>query len=890
MAGTIGVVNGVAMYTGDGINDANYYINVGGINFSNLRTQMRVVAVESGTNAAGVALRFRQSDESNYWEFGHDLTTTTYVLRKKVGGVFFTMAEPGVVKGDGDVIKVEAYEERINCYVNNTLVSTIQDTDLSENTNVGMRFSAACVDSAVDDFYALELLDDIRENLGTALEYEVFVDWDNDGGFAFGDFEIAENLEAWTTFGSNPPLIEQSQQYYRSGNYAMHVSWRNWNLFQFNVIGHGFSQGTFGGPEYENPQLPFKFAQSGQGFDDGYFAVSKDQAQPDTSDPVYVSPGVFRTIEDLIPGRSYDLIMWVYVPSFSDPVTIGVEGISGSTTSTLVNQWEKLVYTYEATDDTHNIRLYSSSTNPANNTDCWVDEVMNLGAYEDISCYVIMNRGDIDFREGRDQARSLASISPGDVSLELDNSTQIFSPDNNGGVLYQYLSPGKPMMIRATYNDNVVNLFHGFVDNYVLNPQREDLSVTMSCMDALQWLANTTLSTELYPSIQTGEAINAVLDVAGWPEDKRDIDQGATTVRWWWEEGTNGLEAIQNLVESEGLPANAFVDAYGNFVFRSRHHRFLLRNSKATQVTVRSCVEFDEPNFSAPVTYDIGWKDIINKIDIDVDERLPIPFDEVWTSPDDELVTVAANDTYTITAKPSDPFFNASIPSVADGTIVLQYGSGDITSVNIDKTSGQSATITIQAGGTDVVIKKISMKASSVPVFHTKKVVDENSSSVAKYGPQTNQNSDFKWTGINDMRSISTLILGQRSERLPVVFITLNNGNPVRISNILNRSLSDRIHLVEELQTFMNDDYFIEVLEHNISKSGTFHSLSIGCEKARDQLITGDEGIDVPTFTFDDPTKGFNDGYFSKQVANFTSSDSLFILDQSLLDTDGLGY
>lgn len=893
MAGTVGVVNGVAMYTGDGINDGLYYINVGGIDFSNLRAQMKIEAIEGGTNTAGVALRFRRSDENNWWEFGHNDGDTSYVLRKMVAGVPETMAEPGITRAAGDLIRVEAYEEAIACYVNDTLVARVDDFDLKDNTNVGMRFSAGCVDSAVDNFYALLITDDIRTNLTYFMDYEVFVDWDNDGGLTIDDFEFTQNLDDYTTFGSIPPDLEISDTFFRTGTHSLHVTWTNWNLFQFDVAGHGFSQGGFGGNEYGNPTTPFQFDAGSRGFDDGFFAVSHSDTIPTLGDPVYVSPGLSRTLEDLVPGRTYDLNVWVYVPSFSSPITIDILGISGAVTSTLFNRWEKLVFHYEATATEHDLRIYSSEVNPGTpgvHDEAFVDEIQNLGAYEDITCYVIGNRDDITFREGRDQARSLASIAPGDVNLVLDNSTQIFSPDNPGGVLYQYLSPGKPMIIRATYNNQVVNLFQGFVDDYVLNPQREDLSVTMTCMDALQWLANTTLSTAIYPALQTGDAINLVLDAAGWPEAKRDIDQGASTIRWWWEEGTNGLQAVQDLVESEGLPAIAYVDGFGNFVFRGRHHRFQRGRSTGIQATIRNCVEFDEPNFSAPVTYDIGWKDIINQIDVDIDERNPIGYDEVWSTADDELTVISAFETYTLVVKPSDPFYGATTPSVEDGTLVLQTGSGTLNGVSISKDSGQATKLVITAGSTDVTLTKVSLKAFSVPVLRTRKVTDESTTSIAKFGPQANQNSNFPWTNVNDMKSIAQVILGQRADRLAVVYITLNNGHPIRISNIMNRQLSDRIHIVEMMQTFMNDDYYIEVLENSISSGATSHTLSIGCEKARDQLLT-DEGEEPESiFTFDVAGQGFDDGFFSGSGSGFTSTDTLFILDSSRLDVDGLGY
>lgn len=888
MPGTIGVVNGLAMYTGDGSADGIAYLDVGGLDFSNFRLQLEIVAVEpDNSDPSGIALRFRRSDENNYWEFGMSPTSTEYVLSKRVSGVDFIVSEPNLTRGAGDVIKVEAYEERINCYVNETLVISVEDTDLSSNTDVGMRFSAGCVESAADNFYstALEASQDFRGNLGYYPTYEFYVDWDQDGGLTIGDFEI--NVEGWETFGSTHPDIQTSNVFVRSGSQSMEIGWNKWAPFQFDVSGRGFDQGWFGGPEFANPVNPFKFDQAGQGFDDGRFAVLKVDNSPTTIEANFVVPGVYKTMTKLVPGREYTLRTWVYTPEFGTMLRMGVAGISGYTESTLWNEWEELTYTYVATASEHQVVLYSADTNPEHTDYTYVDQVMNIGAYEDISCYVIGDRGSINFRYGRDQARSLSSIAPGDVELELDNSTQIFSPDNAGSVLAGYLAPGKPVLIRAEYNNQAVNIFHGFVDNYTLHPDPENTSVTMTAMDVLQYLANAKVSTILYPSIQTGEAIEVILDAVGWPSDKRDIDQGATTVRWWWTDEKNGLEAVQELVEAEGMPAIAHVDAFGNFVFKSRHHRFRKTASKAVQGFFRSCAEFDEPNFSGPITYDIGWKDIINQVKVDIEERGAEELGSVWEQ--SELLTIAAGDTHTINVKTSDPFFDAIVPTVENGDIELKTGSGSISDVNMTKDSGASTTLTITAGASAVTIGKIVLRAYSVPVLRTRKVIAEDSESVTVYGPQT-AGDDFGSVGYNDMEMIAQVILGQRAERLPVVNIKLNNGHPIRISHFLNRRLSDRIHIYEMLQTFMDHDFFIEVIEHEISDTGMKHVTTLGCERARDQLVVTEEEEGPPIFTFDAAGQGFDDGYFSPEGQGLILANTLFILDQSLLGEDGLGF
>lgn len=874
---TIGVIDNQAYMSGAVTGDGVWYLSTG-TDFSDVRVEATIATLQDDpTDTDGWGLRFRRADENNWWEFGTNTLDTTYVLRKMVAGDLFIVDEPGVERAPDDIIRVDCFDSVINCYVNQTLVASIVDTDLQANTHAGIRVSVGASETRLDNFSALQLTSSI--SLDNFPEYQVWVDWDNDGGLTLADFESEDSIEGFTGFGSIAPVLEVSREQVKSGNQSMKVTWANWNLLQFDTAGHGFDQGKFGGDEFVNPPISFKFNQAGQGFDDGAFAVTRVEANP-----TVVTPGFKDVVPNLIVGRVYDVKCWIWIPTGSTAMTFGIEGI-GTVTSTLNDVWEELSFTYTATATSHNVIFSPTTSNPDEGDIAFVDQIVNLGAFEDITCYVV---GDsINFKFGRDQARSLASIAPGEVELELDNSTQIFSPDNPGSVLAGYLAPGKPMLIRVNYNNQTTNLFHGFIDNYTLHPDPEDQSVTMTCMDVLQWVANTDVTTALYPTIQTGEAINVILDTIGWPAEKRDIDQGATTVRWWWLEAANGIDAIQDLVSSEGIPASCYVDPFGNLVFRSRHHRQLRNQSRAIQAYIRSCNEFDEPAFSGPITYDIGWKDIINRVEVEIEERIPEPFGEVYTSNDP--IEIPAGETYTHRFKTSNPFYGAVTPSVADETIELGGGSGQPSSVNLSVDAGQSGAITITAGASVVRIKKITLNAFQVTAPKTRKSFNEDTTSIETYGPQSTT-SEFPWANLNDMDSIAQVILGQRSDRLPVVYIKLNNGHPIRISNMLKRQLSDRVHLVEYLQTFMNDDYFIEVIEHNIEAGGRKHTVTLGCEKAREQSVIEQDENPLPVFTFDVAGQGFDDGYFVEGGEGFTLTDNLFILDESLLDQDGLGF
>ncbi|MFW5420847.1 hypothetical protein J0910_29950 [Nocardiopsis sp. CNT-189] len=129
-------------------------------------------------------------------------------------------------------------------------------------------------------------------------------------------------------------------------------------------------------------------------------------------------------------------------------------------------------------------------------------------------------------------------------------------------------------------------------------------------------------------------------------------------MRWWWGEYGDAFDVLSKVVEAEGPAAFAFVSSSGDFVFRDRHHRLQREASLSVQAAFRDTGA--EPVFSRPVEYDIGWKDIVNSIEVDVAERAPVYQEVVWE--DEGVLTLAASEQRTIRVQADDPFLYAVSP------------------------------------------------------------------------------------------------------------------------------------------------------------------------------------------------------------------------------------
>lgn len=455
---------------------------------------------------------------------------------------------------------------------------------------------------------------------------------------------------------------------------------------------------------------------------------------------------------------------------------------------------------------------------------------------------------------GRDQARAFSPAQPGQAAFTLNNNSRDYYPDNSSSPLFGNLVPGRPVKITATQDAATTIIYRGFLDDFTASPNKGSRTVTMSCLDLMaRFQQANPLSTGLSASIRTGTAIGLILDQLGWPSGARDLDPGATTIRWWWEEGTDGLTALGKMLAAEGPPAMCYVDTNANFVFRDRHHRYLRAASVTSQATLTNGTSTETAStitFSQPMTYDTGWRDICNTIITSVGQRDQQALDVVWQS--GTPVAIPASTSVTVIAQASDPFINAVTP-VAGTDFTLLTGTA---TASLSRTSGQSATITLTDSGSGSIVTGLQLRANPVTVSRTVQVSVTDSASVTAYGVR-GLPSDIDPSGgtVEDVVAVATTYVTRYAQRKPIVTIPVSNLNDKRLTQQLARDLSDRVRITDT-ETGLNADFFIEQISHQTSGSGRVLTTTLGCEKA-------DATSPSNLFVFDDATNGkFNTGKF----------------------------
>lgn len=494
----------------------------------------------------------------------------------------------------------------------------------------------------------------------------------------------------------------------------------------------------------------------------------------------------------------------------------------------------------------------------------WGDDGSFATSGDDVSSRAMSWRQPITIERGRDNARAMSPPMPGRGGLLLNNTSGDYSPANTGSPLAGNVRTGLPVRIQATLGGNTYVLQRGWLDDYTELPGINDQSVQLSTFDVLGYLQTSKLSTAVHHSVRTGQAINLVLDAVGWPADDRDIDDGANTIRWWWEEGTTAAEAIRRIVQSEGMPAIVYTDDDGQIVFRDRHHRLLRSASLTSQATFRGTGT--EPVHSDPITVEHGAREIVNAVLFDVQDRSPTGSAQVvWTS--DRVWSVADGETVEVNATMGEPVIEAMTP-VAGTDYQLRSGS---VAVSLTRTSGAAITLRITASGGAAMLDGLQLRAFPLEVARRVKITATDSVSIGLYGHRTFP-LDAPWLNANDAVGVAEVILAHRADRLPVVTITVEGENDTRLTQQLVRELSDRITVVAD-RASINNEFFVEKISHTIQ--APHHATVFGCEQVATQVDN--------VFRFDVAGQGFDDGKFG--IAGLDDPDLIF-----RFDTAGQGF
>ena len=474
------------------------------------------------------------------------------------------------------------------------------------------------------------------------------------------------------------------------------------------------------------------------------------------------------------------------------------------------------------------------------------------GPYDDISSYLLDTHLEVSY--GRDSPRTDGPMASGRLAFSVDNRDKRFSSANTASPLAGRVTPGR----RAELSLSSAVLLSGVVERVTVDANHPADAATFEVLDAWGRPGGEQLSTPVYAGVRTGTAIGHVLDAIGWTGG-RDIDLGATHIPFWWAEGEDAATAIDKLVASEGPPAIAYVQG-GTFVFRDRHHRITRAASVTSQATFTGALSTAGPGGAFRIgserIYDDGLTHLANAATFSVGQRVPAFGTVVWST--DDPISLAANDTVTLQAQATEPFYGATVAATVTGTATA----------TLSRTSGRVVTVTLTTGGTPAIVTAVTITATSLPVVRTVKVTAEDAASIATY-ERNEWPGEVPWANIYDAQAIATRIVAVYAQPRPAVTFNIASLDASYLAQIVARQIGDRITIRDD-DLGINADYMIEKITHRITKLGVMHQVTFAC-----QVVDPTQPANI--FTFDVAGKGFNDGLFG--TAGIDSASNVFRFD-----------
>lgn len=632
----------------------------------------------------------------------------------------------------------------------------------------------------------------------------------------------------------------------------------------------------------------------------------------------------------LPPGGSYDITVWVYHPSASPGTQIEfflvqddeVGTLWDSVSTTIKDEWVPLTISYPGTESQGNwiIEMHHNA----------VDAVAFIGwsetrsSLDDVSCDVQSHRAIPDITYGRDSTRDLFEIRPGEVQFALNNPDGKYTPENDLSVLAGLIRPNRQVLIEAFYNEQRYILFNGYTDDYIVNASLNSQSVEIPCVDIMGRLGTIDISTDLFPSIRTGDAVKEILLASefyptitgdGYLDDETAVlfdpyvDSGASTLRWWGGADT-ALNLFNDVLDGEGPPSLIQIGASNQIIFKDRVNRLRAEYPTVPTATlVGDCepagvLALDE---SSGISYE--WARIINTVRGSYTRRtLSGQVSTVWSQPgdvtwgqDSSSSSTLEDKSYEFTGVVDSGYIEAVDPvqgnlvftenpgpeetDVLSGIFPEEHDyllvSGDVELVDV-KRSGFAISVTFADNtplGQASTVRDMSLRARAVD---SEQVTIERTSdaSLAQYNSGRTEELDLGPITRPDAEGITSLVLQLNSFTRPVVTAILRNHADNYADFMLNVELGQLVQMDVD-QWFLNEEFTVESITHRLAETGKDHTVEL-------KLVQRTQSSPENAFTFDDPDRGFDQGVFAGTDIN---PDTVFILGASQLDsTDVLAY
>jgi hypothetical protein len=442
----------------------------------------------------------------------------------------------------------------------------------------------------------------------------------------------------------------------------------------------------------------------------------------------------------------------------------------------------------------------------------------------------------------------------GELTARLRNESGKYSLFQTSSPLAGLLRPGKLVQLRRYVDSSTgwVPLWTGYLDRItpdaLLPPTAQ-----LRALGPLSVMAVRTVWTAALANVSSDTAVTAVLDAAGWPTSRRQVNPGSSTLVRHYTRGEDALTALKAIEQAElGLMREA---PDGSLVFEGRGYR-----KTGSRLTVQCTLSSAPADLAAgalaylDLRQDDPVESVVNEATWSI-QQYTTGAQQVVATLTEVPFTVAPNQSvsYTLQYPPAGQSTEGYVsswvtPTVGtSGTDIIVSSTTGI-SVTLTNALATRATVTItNSSGAGVTVSQVQLRGTPVTPGTTTGVVQSDSGSQASFGRRA-VTAQSSWINTNQARDFAQATVNRYAAPVPTVTVTFAaEMSAEHARQAALRTVSDRVKVREPIVLGLDMEAFIERVEHRITPDTHTVSWVLAPAVAESAWVLGTSQLGVDT-------------------------------------------
>lgn len=323
------------------------------------------------------------------------------------------------------------------------------------------------------------------------------------------------------------------------------------------------------------------------------------------------------------------------------------------------------------------------------------------------------------------------------LDVELQNTTERFTPGNSSSPIYAYLKPRVAIRLSMIMGGYTYRMFTGYIKN--IHPSYRTKVCSLECYDNQVLVYNKRANGIVYQDKRSDQLLSTLAELAGLTDDQFSFDIGTHIVNFGYFEDRNVWPIMGEIAVAER--GRVFFDRDGILKFWNRDK--LHNRHAAITVSLEDHI--------TDLDYSVSEHEIKNAVIVQATPRASAGVKVVWSSGNaeylnpytDTLVWIPANNSQVATLELDDPCttFITPIKNTDYTANSAQDGTGDDLTDNIVINEfvnyGNAVFISVlNIGDTDAYLTKFQVRGNPAEILKWIRVTSTDDESIDNYGRQ----------------------------------------------------------------------------------------------------------------------------------------------------------